>query len=137
MKLFWSKIINYFYVLGQTWRLVWRDIWHEPANRWLIIFTLIFLIGNWFLAGLLVFIAGNGLLILHYNIHFGIDLIGQPTSIYWLPIGATVAVVVNSFLPLVRCQANRQVRLIVLIGSLSVMIMASLALAGLLLINFR
>ena len=68
MRLFWSKIINHFYVIGQTWRLTWRDIWHEPANRWLIIFTLIFLIGNWLLAELLASIAGNGLLILHYNI---------------------------------------------------------------------
>jgi hypothetical protein len=137
MRLFWSKIINHFYVIGQTWRLTWRDIWHEPANRWLIIFTLIFLIGNWLLAELLASIAGNGLLILHYNIHFGIDLIGQPASIYWLPAGATVAIIINSFLPLIRCQASRQVRLIVLFGSLSVMIAVSLALTGLLLINFR
>ncbi|MFA6320157.1 MAG: hypothetical protein WCX66_04500, partial [archaeon] len=60
------------------------------------IIDLILLTITWILAFWLAAVSRGGLLILHYNINFGIDLIGSANSIYWLPVGATAAFVINS-----------------------------------------
>ena len=136
MKLFLSKIINYFYLAGQAWQVVWSDIWHELTGRTLIIINGILWIGSWAIATILYFLGGSKLLILHYNIHFGIDLIGRPAMIYWLPLGLTVAIVVNSFLSLAHYPVPRQLRLVILVGTLLVSVFVYVALGSLLFINF-
>ena len=137
MRLLWSKFLNYFYLVGQEWRSTWVDIWNNPGGRWLTILDFLLLVISWVLAGWLVSATSKGLLILHYNIHFGIDLIGSPTSVYWLPAGATLAAVVNSFVLLFHYQLAKQLRVTILAGSLAVFALTDLALVSLLLINFR
>ena len=137
MRLIWSRFLNYFYLAGQEWRNTWFDIWHDPSGRWLTIVDFLSLAISWILAGWLASMTSKGLLILHYNIHFGIDLIGSPTSIYWLPAGLTLAAIINSFVLLFRYPLAKQLRITILVGSLAVFILADLALLGLLLINFR
>lgn len=137
MKLLWSKILNFFYLAGQNWRLVWLEIWHDSIGRWLTIVGSILLMISWVLSIWLVAIGGDGLLILHYNIHFGIDLIGSSASAYWLAFGATVAAALNSFLVSLPYAFVKQLRLTVLVGNSAVLILADLALASLLLINYR
>lgn len=137
MRLLLSKLLNYFYLFGQNWRITWSDIWHDSGHRWLTIIDIILLVISWILAFWLAAVGRGSLLILHYNINFGIDLIGSANSIYWLPFGATVAVVVNSLLLQINYPAAKQLRLTSLAGSLAVLILINLALASLLLINFR
>ena len=137
MRLFWSKILNYIYLAGQEWRVTWSDVWRDLSNRWLTIISLLLLAGSWALAAWLAAMTSGGLLILHYNIHFGIDLIGSPSDIYWLPAGVTLAALVNSFIMLLHYPLTKQLRLTILSGSLAVFALTDLALAGLLLVNFR
>ena len=136
MKLFLSKIINYFYITGQAWQVVWLDIWHEWIGRVMVIINGILWLGSWVMASVLYFLGGSKLLILHYSVHFGIDFIGRPAMIYWLPLGLTVAIALNSFLPLVHYSAPRQLRLVILIGTLLVSTLVNVALGSLLFINF-
>ncbi|NCU44526.1 hypothetical protein EOM71_02495 [Candidatus Falkowbacteria bacterium] len=137
MHLLWSKLLSYLYLFSQEWRITWLDIWHETSSRWLAIIDLILLTITWILAFWLAAVSRGGLLILHYNINFGIDLIGSANSIYWLPTGATIAFVINSLLLLINYPAAKQFRTTSLAGSLSVLALVNLALASLLLINFR
>jgi len=137
MRLLWSKFLNYNYLAFREWRSTWIDVWRDPGCRWLTISSILLLIISWVIAVVLVSIGDNGLLILHYNIHFGIDLIGQPASIYWLPAGVTAVAVINSFILLLHYPWVQQLRITVLAGSLAVFLLADIALAGLLLINFR
>lgn len=137
MHLLWSKLLSYLYLFSQEWRITWSDIWRESSSRWLTIIDLILLVTTWILAFWLAAVSRGGLLILHYNINFGIDLIGSANSIYWLPAGATAAFVVNGLLLLINYPSAKQFRMTSLAGSLSVLVLANLALAGLLLINFR
>ena len=136
MKLFLSKIINYFYITGQAWQAAWLDIWYELVGRILIIINGILWLSSWAIASILYFLGGNKLLILHYNVYFGIDLIGSPGMIYWLPLGLTMAIILNSFLPLVHYSAPRQLRLVILIGTLLVSVLVNVVLGSLLFINF-
>ncbi|HQB50760.1 MAG TPA: hypothetical protein PLT32_00910 [bacterium] len=137
MRLFFSKILNFFYLATNAWRAVWSEIWHNRTGRWLIMTDLFLLLLSWSLSIAMVKLGGEGLLILHYNIHFGIDLIGSANSIYWLPTGATIAFLVNSFILPVQYNNNRQLKMTILGGSLAVLFFINLALSGLLLINFR
>ncbi|HNW55950.1 MAG TPA: hypothetical protein PKN62_02635 [bacterium] len=137
MKLFFSRILNFIYLATKAWQAAWLEIWRNNFGRWLMITNSILLIIAWLQTIAMARLGGDGLLILHYNIHFGIDLIGSAGSIYWLPIGATIAVLLNSFILPIQYNANRQLKMTVLGGSLAVLVFINLALSGLLLINFR
>jgi len=137
MRLLLSKLLSYLYLFGQNWRITWSDVWRDSGHRWLTIFDIILLTITLILDFWLAAVGRGGLLILHYNINFGIDLIGSANSIYWLPLGATVAVVINSLLLQLNYPSAKQLRLTSLVGSLAVLILINLALSSLLLINFR
>ena len=40
----------------------------------------------------------EGLLFLHYNVLFGVDLIGEWWQVFWLPAGGTIILLVNALL---------------------------------------
>jgi len=65
--------------------------------RWLFIIGLVFNLGLW---GMLIFLfrPQEAPIFLHYNIFFGIDLIGPWWKIFYLPVTGFVILVLNAIL---------------------------------------
>jgi hypothetical protein len=61
-----------------------QDYFRNPLNIWLIIFNFVINSANW--AILLIFVEPVDFsIILHYNVYFGVDVIGDWRKIFLLP----------------------------------------------------
>jgi len=88
-----------FYGRLQNWRSqtagTLKDLFDLGANRLYLLAILIIQAVSWWLASYIFReIAGN-VLILHYNIDFGIDLIGAPNLIFYFPLFGALLLLLN------------------------------------------
>ncbi len=98
MKLAFSKGINYLYVGGANLRSALADLFTLKS---VIIYgaaAILLNIAAWFLTVLLQRSLGEDLAVLHYNVTFGIDRIGQASSLYALPLSGLAILLLNALL---------------------------------------
>ena len=83
-------------------------------------------------------VSGN-LLILHYNIDFGVDLIGAPAKIFYYPLAGLLLVILNIILAaiFVNFKNFRPLMHMLLLVAIVVSIFLSLALLSIYTVNFR
>jgi len=106
-------------------------------------FYLIILVGfNLFLWLVVYFININvsqDLIILHYNVSFGVDLIGSVKRVFIIPLLSLIIILINVILllGLYRHKDFKFIAHILLAGSIMVNIFLFMALVSVYLINFR
>jgi len=136
MKLLISKILGHFHVFI-TW-------FHEQVKEFIkllpvkiyLVSLIILNLCSWFFAYYLVSQANKGIIILHYNVIFGVDLVGEAVGIYFFPFFSSLIILINSLLALCIFKKHRLSYRIFLAVTVVINVLSILALYSVYLINF-
>lgn len=113
-----------------------QDFFRSSLVQWVIIAALLVNFADW---GVVAFFIRpvDFPIILHYNVYFGVDVIGAWWQIYFLPLIGLLILSVNTLLGyLFYQQKERIVAHLLLLATFIVQICISIAVASLLLINY-
>lgn len=137
MNIAFSKLLSSIYLGFEMLRLWIRGLFNDRIIRILGIVLLVVQVTIWSIAVILVKSIGSALAVLHYNVVFGIDKVGEASLLYLTPLSAFVIMVIN-FIFASYCLASRQrnAALIILGVSILVHIFTLLALYFSYLANF-
>ncbi len=137
MNIAFSKLLSSIYLGFEMLRLWIRGLFNDRIIRILGIVLLVVQVAIWSVAVILVKSIGSALAVLHYNVVFGIDKVGEASLLYLTPLSAFVIMVIN-FIFASYCLASRQrnAALIILGVSIVVHIFTLLALYFSYLANF-
>jgi hypothetical protein len=93
----------------------------------------------WFLALFVNYNVSQSLIVLHYNIDFGVDLIGEAKRLYIIPLLGLVIILINKILlmTLFKNEHFRFISYLLLLSALFVNFILLTALSIIYLINFR
>lgn len=113
-----------------------QEYFHSSLVQWIIIGALVLNALNW--AAIAFFIRPVDFpVILHYNVYFGVDVIGGWWQVYFLPLIGLIILLVNSTLGyLFYGQKERIVAHLLMLATFIVQIVISIAVSSLLLINY-
>jgi hypothetical protein len=102
----------------------------------LIIASLVVNIANWI--SIFIFIKPvDETIILHYNVYFGVDMIGNWRQVYLLPLIGLILILINSFLALYfYSQKERIASHILIIASLMTQLSLIIATTSVIIINY-
>lgn len=92
---------------------------------------------NWLVAYLINIRLLNNLTVLHYNIDFGVDLIGSAKEIYILPLLGFIFIIINIVPLSLVYKKNQFMAHILLASNLFSNLILSIALAAIYLFNFQ
>ena len=113
-----------------------QDFFRSSLVHWVLIASLLVNAINW---GIIAFFIRpvDFPIILHYNVYFGVDVIGSWWQIYFLPAIGLIILSVNTVLGyLFYQQKERIVAHLLILATFIVQIGISIAVASLLLINY-
>lgn len=112
------------------------EFFRNPIVQWIFIATVFVNIANWI--SIAVFIRPVDYpIILHYNVYFGVDLIGAWWQAYFLPAIGTFVLLLNFFLA--KSIFGRKERIgayLLLLAAFVIQIGISIAVASVILINY-
>jgi hypothetical protein len=93
----------------------------------------------WFLALFVNYNVSQSLIVLHYNIDFGVDLIGEAKRLYIIPLLGLVIILINKILlmTLFKNEHFKFISYLLLLSALFVNFILLIALSIIYLINFR
>jgi hypothetical protein len=113
-----------------------QEFFRNPLIQWVLIITLFLAVANWI--GLIIFIRPVDLpIVLHYNVFFGVDLIGNWKEIYLLPIVGDIFFIINFILAYIFYgQKERIASYLFLLASLFVQFGIAIASASVILMNY-
>lgn len=114
-------------------------LWQVSLVRIYLIFIALLQVVVWWQAIAIRQRVSGNLLILHYNIDFGVDLIGAPAKIFYYPLAGLVLVILNIILAaiFVNFKNFRPLMHMLLLVAIAVSIFLSLALLSIYTVNFR
>ncbi len=98
MKLVWSKSISYLYLGAGNLKSRLSSLLYVRPFLIAAIAALALNLLSWLFAAIIQRSIGSGLAVLHYNVIFGVDLIGDATRIYVLPLLGMGLYIVNFLL---------------------------------------
>lgn len=98
MKLAFSKGVNYVYLGTANLRSAIADLFTLRAVIWYGSAALLLNLAGWFLTFALRRALGDELAVLHYNITFGIDRIGETVSLFEMPLAGLAILIFNLIL---------------------------------------
>lgn len=113
-----------------------QEFFRSALVQWVLIGALIINFANW---GLIAYFIRpvDFPIILHYNVYFGVDVIGAWWQVYFLPLIGLLILSVNTILAfLFYQQKERIVAHLLVFAVFIVQICISIAVASLLLINY-
>ncbi|EKE12081.1 MAG: hypothetical protein ACD_14C00023G0004 [uncultured bacterium] len=113
-----------------------QEYFRSSLVQWVVIGALILNALNW--SAIAFFIRPVDFpIILHYNVYFGVDVIGAWWQVYFLPLIGLVILLVNSTLGyLFYGKKERIVAHLLMLGTFIVQIGITIAVASVLLINY-
>ena len=113
-----------------------QEYFHSSLVQWVVIGALILNVINW--AMIAFFIRPVDFpIILHYNVYFGVDVIGQWWQVYFLPFIGLIVLLINSTLGyLFYGQKERIVAHLLMLATFIVQIVITVAVASVLMINY-
>jgi hypothetical protein len=94
----YSDLYANFFSFCQQVGLAFSALWRFRPVRWYWLAILIEQVGLWWAAILIFRTLTGDILVLHYNVNFGIDLIGAPGRIFVYPALALGVVVVHNLI---------------------------------------
>ena len=129
----WAK---YYQFLGQI-----KDFFKELFSFWSVRLYVLFL---FLLNGLLWFISlrataasGQELVILHYNVNFGVNLVGEAKKILVIPLLGLLVIGINFFIIFLIRQISKFLRHLLLAGALMVNFLLLASLLAIYFVNFH
>jgi len=93
-----SKTIDILSFLKKRVVSDWAQVFETFPGKIYLILTLFFNFLSWLYVFFINFKAGDTLLILHYNVDLGVDLLGLAYKLYIIPALGLIFFLVNSFL---------------------------------------
>ena len=135
----YSSFYARFYNMRQKIGLAFKLIWRTKVNR-LYLFIILFLqLLVWFQAVFIYRNLSGNILVLHYNVDFGVDLVADPSRIFYYPLlGFGVSLANLIILLFLRSERDKQIFAHLLFGTAVLFgVFLSLALMSVYLINFR
>ena len=128
-----------FYSFRQEAEAALRALWHLSSSRLQVVAIVLLQALGWFQAIFIYKHLSGELLVLHYNIDFGIDLVGAPWRIFLYPL-CGLGIFLLNWLVAASLHRQPQFRLfanLLLAAAIIFAIFVSLALMFIYLINFR
>jgi hypothetical protein len=137
MKLIFSKLLSYFY-LSLAW--LKKAITSLLTGRLSAILTIVAVVINllvWLVAYVLFHLIGDDLAVLHYNVVFGIDFVGNASQVFITPLIGLVTLLVNAFLGALLLKGQDKILSLMLLSlAIIVNLFCLISLYFLYLINF-
>lgn len=113
-----------------------QEYFHSSLVQWVIIGALLLNVLNWSMIAFFIRPVDFPI-ILHYNVYFGVDVIGAWWQLYFLPLVGLIILLVNSTLGYsFYDQKERMVAHLLMLGTFIVQIALTIAVSSLLLINY-
>jgi hypothetical protein len=121
----------------KQWKLfLVQEFFHSSLVQWVFIGALLLNISNWILIAFFIRPVDFPI-ILHYNVYFGVDVIGSWWQVYFLPIIGLIVLAVNTTLGyLFYGKKERMVAHLLMLAIFMVQIAMTIAVASILLINY-
>jgi len=82
----YSNFYDHFYVIRKKVAVALAAVWHLPANRLYFLAAGLAHLAAWLEAIFIYRQLAGDLLVLHYNVDFGIDLVGAGAAIFIYPL---------------------------------------------------
>jgi len=135
----YSNIYARIYNFSQVVTKIFSQLWRSNAVKVYIISLFLLQILAWVQAVMIRRKISSDFLILHYNIDFGVDLVGRPNHIFYYPIFGLLVLILNFALVafLSRYPQARITTHLFLVATLIFSVFLSLVLVAINLINFR
>jgi len=131
-----TKFLGYFNFKKAGWKDILASFFKLSFVKIFLIFTILCNLLLWLLSWLVVVNINQELSILHYNIIFGIDYIGNPYSIFWLPAFGLAIALVNILGSLWFFKREKLLAQMLMLSTLVFHIFLGLSLYSIYLINF-
>ncbi|MHB8903847.1 MAG: hypothetical protein ACYC40_01950 [Patescibacteria group bacterium] len=135
----YSRLYNRFFNFRERTNNALNGLWHYRPARLYLLLALVWQIIAWLQARFIFKNLSSDLLVLHYNVEFGTDLISQPNQIFYYPLGGLLFILLNLIICLLFYR-NKDFKLFIdlLVGGAALFsIFLNLALLSIYLINFR
>ena len=113
-----------------------QEYFHSSLVQWVVIGSLAINLANW--ATIAFFIRPVDFpIVLHYNVYFGVDLIGSWWQIYFMPFIGLLILLVNASLGYLFYQRKERIAAhLLMLATFIVQLGISVAVASLLLMNY-
>jgi hypothetical protein len=123
--------------LYAPWCVFWKqEYFKNPIALWLLTLGFLMNMINWLILRLWVQPVDFSI-ILHYNVYFGVDLIGDYRQVYVLPMIGVILFLINSTLGLYFYQQKERIAsYVVLIAMLMIQMSLVVASTSVILINY-
>jgi hypothetical protein len=92
------KIVDFFNFILKFFKKLFFSIYNYFFIRVYLGIIFVLNIANWYFAYLINRTFKGDLIILHYNVNFGVDLIGNSNKIFITPLLGLIIVLINVFL---------------------------------------
>ena len=116
-------------------RFFWHGYWTDPTVFFALVLALLANIAMW-LTVLFVIQPTDQPVILHYNVYFGIDSIGDWRNIYFMPALALLFLLVNIVLSRFFYYKERLASYLFALMALVIQLLMAVGLGSVILINF-
>lgn len=133
---FSHKFLGKFLFKSQGATKTLSDYFSVTTIRAYWIVTLFLNASLWTFTWLMIKKLPQELAILHYNIIFGVDSLGAPTELYWLPFWALVLFLANGIISIWFYKRERFLLNLLLGSSIFINLIFGLALYSIYLINY-
>ena len=133
---FSHKLLGRFLFKRQSWSKTLADYFSISTIRVFWFVTLLLNLGLWTFTWLMVRQLPQDLAILHYNITFGVDSLGAPGELYWLPLWGLLLFLANAIITLWFYKRDKFLLNLLLSSSIFINIIIGLALYSIYLINY-
>jgi len=118
-------------------KLFFKDEYFKsPVATWLVISGLVVNVADWLTLRFLLRPVTDAV-ILHYNVYFGVDMIGEPDQAYWLPAIGLILFMINFLFSIYfYAKKERIATHILLMASLMIQLSLMVAIASVIIINY-
>lgn len=82
----YSNFYARFYATKEKTLAAWEAVWRLKSSRFYFLAVGLLQISAWLQAIFIYRKLSSDLLVLHYNVDFGIDLVGSPRQIFYYPL---------------------------------------------------
>ena len=98
MKQWLNKIIGAWSAHHSSLKSSWLSFWNTKSVKIHLLLSGSLNLIIWLLAALIFYRASQALLIIHYNILFGIDWVSDKSTVFWLPGAGLIVLIINTVL---------------------------------------
>ncbi len=139
MAITWSTILNYADLAKQRFADFILVLLNSRQHKIYLAANLLANLFVWAASAVVYRLAAQGTLILHYNVDFGVDYLGEGYNVFLLPVSATVVLALNFYLvyAVSRYRPDKIISNLLFAGALAVNLLILVSEYFLYLINYQ